>query len=172
MSGILGSLGIHWQSLLAQAVNFAIVAFVLYKFAIKPALISLDNRVKKQEEADQGAKDIETKLLEIEENKKIVIEEARKESKKIIEDTEKSAESLANKLKLDAEMTAKKVVEEARVQMESEKNILISEIKKELLSIIGASIESSVLKNLSKENKDELAKDASEEALRLYSLKK
>lgn len=172
MSGILGSLGIHWQSLLAQAINFAIVAFVLYKFAIKPALISLDKRVKQQEKADQGAKNIETKLLEIEENKKIVIDEARKESRKIIEETEKSAENLAERIKKEAELNAKKVVDEARVQMESEKNILISEIKKELLSIVGTSIESSILKNLSKEDKEKLTKDASEEALRLYSVKK
>lgn len=172
MSGILGSLGIHWQSLLAQAINFAIVAFVLYKFAIKPALISLDKRVKQQEEADQGAKNIETKLLEIEENKKIVIDEARKESRKIIEETEKSAENLAERIKKEAELNAKKVVDEARVQMESEKNVLISEIKKELLSIVGTSIESSILKNLSKEDKEKLTKDASEEALRLYSVKK
>ncbi len=144
MSGILSSLGVHWMSLLAQAVNFGILAFVLYKFVIKPALASLDARVKRQEEMEKGASNIDAKLREIEDSREAVLAEARTESKRLISETESAAKRLEEKLKADAEAAAAGILSAAKAQIESERNALYADIKKDIASLVAAGIEKTV----------------------------
>ena len=52
ISELAGNFGISWPTLVAQMVNFCIVALVLYKFAVKPIAATLDER--QQKIADGG----------------------------------------------------------------------------------------------------------------------
>ena len=56
MEEIIKTFHIDWKLLIAQAVNFAIVVFALYKFAYKPLLKTMNERTAKIE---QGLKDAE-----------------------------------------------------------------------------------------------------------------
>ena len=47
VSKILGDFGISWPFILAQILNFSVVAFILWKFAFKPVLATLDERQQK-----------------------------------------------------------------------------------------------------------------------------
>jgi len=163
MAEILSSLGVHWMSLLAQAVNFAILAFVLYKWVIKPALISLDARVKKQEEVEQSATNISAQLHEIAESKNAIIAEARTESKKLIAETEKSAKELGNKLKAEAEAEAHKILTEAKKKIEEEREILYKDIKKDIATLVAIGIEKTVGKYIDSSVQTKITEDAVKE---------
>ncbi|PIR50188.1 F0F1 ATP synthase subunit B, partial [Candidatus Peregrinibacteria bacterium CG10_big_fil_rev_8_21_14_0_10_54_7] len=64
---LLTKLGINWQLLLAQIVNFAIVVGVLSFFLYKPLLNLIDTRRERIRKAMEDAQRIENQAKEMEE---------------------------------------------------------------------------------------------------------
>src|SRR3989344_4827591 len=58
MDALLEAFGIDWKLLLAQALNFGVLAFMLTKFLFKPMFRVLDERVEKARGIEIGAKEI------------------------------------------------------------------------------------------------------------------
>ncbi|MGB0257169.1 MAG: hypothetical protein ACPGES_00840, partial [Coraliomargarita sp.] len=58
--------GVSVPTLVAQMVNFVLVAFVLYRFAVKPIAATLDERQQKISEGLQYAEEMKTQLAEAE----------------------------------------------------------------------------------------------------------
>ena len=91
MGNLVSSLGIEWKELIAQAINFGLLVFILTKLLYKPVMKSIEEK----EKAIQGAKDMsldmEKKLQEGAEAQKKLLDKARAESEKIIKSTEASA---------------------------------------------------------------------------------
>lgn len=83
---------IDWNSLIIQAINFAIVAFILSRFFFKPYLKFLDEEAIKR-------KDLEEKLAK----QTLILEEA-----------ENQATEIMDQARVDARMTATEIVENAR----------------------------------------------------------
>ena len=94
MSELFHNIGIDWKVLLAQIVNFAILLFVLKKFAYKPILKVLNDRRKKIEEAIERSKSVDQKMAEIEILKEKILVEARRESDEIIKKAVEAAEQI------------------------------------------------------------------------------
>lgn len=163
MSEILSSLGVHWHSLLAQVINFSIVAFVLYKFAIKPALTSLDARVKKQEEMDSNADLIETRIAEIEQSKEEILKKAREESQKLILDAQNSAKHLAEQAKQEAFDQAQKMLKDAEKKASEEREVFFKNIKTEVASLVALSVEKTIGKYVDSSVQEKMSKEALEE---------
>ena len=63
--------------LLAQLVNFLIVLVVLYKFAYKPILKTLNDRTGKIEKGLKDAEDAQIKLAEMEKKEKEILTKAK-----------------------------------------------------------------------------------------------
>ncbi|MEY3853355.1 MAG: hypothetical protein RI910_2335 [Verrucomicrobiota bacterium] len=59
---LFGSFGVDKAHLIVQVVNFAILAFVLYKFAIKPALGQLEERIRQAEQLQKDRSAAEAQL--------------------------------------------------------------------------------------------------------------
>lgn len=121
-------LGIEPKLLLAQIVNFLIIAFVLTKLLYKPILAMLEKRKKEIAEglaltekmriAEEKSKEKEAKLLA----------DARTEARTIIEEAEKEAEALKKSLAAEAQHEAAAIVEKGRRDVEElrlhmEKNV-------------------------------------------------
>lgn len=167
MSAILSSLGVHWHSLLAQVINFSIVAFVLYKFAIKPALSSLDLRVKKQEEMDSNADLIDKKLAEIEEGRTAVIAQARQESQKLLEETQHSAKQIAEKVKDDAQSEVTRLLSQANQKIEEEREMFYKNLKQDVSALVAVAIEKTVGKYIDSNAQQKMTEEAVSEISRL-----
>ena len=130
MEGLFSSLGIEWGKILAQAINFGILAFVLFKLVYKPILKALDDREASAKKALENTSSIEEKLKEAEETSKKIIAEARTASQKMIKDTEKSAMSLKDKLSAEAKADAEKIMGSAEKKMEEERNKFLAQFEK------------------------------------------
>ncbi len=83
---------IDWSSFIIQAINFAIIAFVLRKFFFVPYLKFLDEEAKKRV-------DLETQLAK---------------SAHILSDAHAQADNLIDQAKVDARITATEIVENSR----------------------------------------------------------
>lgn len=138
---LLTKLGINWQLLIAQIVNFLILVFVLYRFAYKPILKILDDRTEKIEKGLKDAQTVQDKLLAIEDKEKKVLLTARKEAQKIIQQSENTALKNAKDLEISAKVQSGKILEDAKKQIEQEKNKAVKEAKTEIAELVMSATE-------------------------------
>lgn len=100
---ILGSVGFNWHVALANFINFLIILFILNKFFFGKLGTTISNRQKIIERGLSQASDAEKALLHAEEEKKVIINDAKKESHAIVNQAQTQAETLASSIKEKAE---------------------------------------------------------------------
>lgn len=138
---VFAKLGVDWKLLLAQAVNFGILFFVLKHYAYRPMLDFLEKRTLRIE---QGLKDAEAagqKLAEMEEKEKEVLIAARHEAKAIVIAAEEAAQKRDALRLAETEAKTKKFLEEAQVKIEEEKQRILAEAKQEIAVMVVAGVE-------------------------------
>jgi F-type H+-transporting ATPase subunit b len=156
MDELIKTFHIELNLLVAQIVNFTIVLVVLYKFAYKPVLKTLNDRTKK---IDKGIKDSELaakKLSEITEKEKEVLTKAKKEAQEIMKKAEIEAKGNANSLMLEARNGSDKILEDAKRQIEQEKEKIIAEAKTEVANLVILATEKIIGEKMDKEKDKEL----------------
>ncbi len=137
----LSNLGIDWKLLLAQVVNFAILLFVLKRYAYKPMLQMLDDRTSKIERGLQDAEAATIKLHEIEEKEKAVLSEARAEAKKLLMDADESGKKRDAMKIVETEERVKKLLADAEVKIDLDRAKMLTEAKKELAETVVMAVE-------------------------------
>ena len=138
---IFAKLGIDWRLLIAQAVNFAILLFVLHRFAYRPMLQFLEKRSERIEKGLKDAKIATAKLVEIEKKEKEVLTAAREEARKLLVNAEASAKSRDEARLKQTEEKIGKLLSEAEGKIEEERKKSISEAKAELGSLVLQAVE-------------------------------
>jgi F-type H+-transporting ATPase subunit b len=138
------ALGLDFKILIAQIINFGILYFVLSKLLFKPLIKVLDERKKKAEELADNSKQMEERLIKLEEKERNVLKEARTKAGGEREDLLKLAqnekEQIIEEAKSAADREAEKGVEkiktaEAEARKRLKKDIsdkLINEVTKKL----------------------------------------
>ncbi len=111
MSDLLSKLGINGQLLLAQAVNFLILLYLLNRFAYKPLLKAMKDRRTRIEEGLTKAKEADQRLLDAQDMAKDRLRKAEAESLTMLRATEErgkkvEAEMLAETRRKETEMLA------------------------------------------------------------------
>ncbi len=151
---IIKALGIdNYWVLIAQFLNFAVLLFILYKFAYGPMIKMLDDRASKIDDGIKDAKKAKKNLEEVAEKEKKVLGEAKNEARRIIE----AAENIAEKNKVEiletAKAEAKEIFAKTERAIEEEKKKLREEIKKETVELVMKATEK-VLKEKVNDDKD------------------
>ena len=136
MESIIQTFHIDWKLIIAQIVNFTIVVFVLWFFALKPLAQKMSERTQSIEKSLEEAKIISENMKKSEEEKAKIVHEARRESQKIIEESKFIA--LAEREKNIQETTSQvqKVVLDGKKQIAVEKEKMIEEVKNEALDLV------------------------------------
>ena len=81
-TGIVEKFGVDTPLLIAQAINFVIVAFVIWQFALKKILLTIDEREKKIADSLKNAEKIKLELEATEKQQNETLQEASLEAKK------------------------------------------------------------------------------------------
>jgi len=135
MGEMVDSLGIQWQLLVVQLVNFLVILILLGMFAYKPILNMLDQRSAKIKEGLDQSEQAEKRAADIDVEAKKALEEARKEGQALIA----QANEMGNRLKEEAKEGAKKeaeaLLERARAEIQLEKDQAIGQLRKEFADI-------------------------------------
>ncbi len=138
---VLAKLGIDWKLLIAQAVNFAVLLWVLRRYAYKPILRALEARTKKIEQGLKDAALSQEKLqLSLEEEKKIMAA-AREEARDILAAAETSAKERDARMLQETKGKIDKMINDAEAHLAEEKSRLIREAKSELSAIVVSATE-------------------------------
>lgn len=137
----LANLGIDWKLLLAQAVNFLVLLFVLRRFAYRPMLQFLDERSGRIEQGLKDAETAKTKLSEMEARNREALSSARKEAMGIVEAAELSAKKHEAERSAETEEKIKRLFEDGLVKIDEEKNKALSEVRRDIADVVAFSVE-------------------------------
>ncbi|MFA6322471.1 MAG: F0F1 ATP synthase subunit B [Candidatus Buchananbacteria bacterium] len=136
MGEIISTFHLDLKLIIAQLVNFGVVVFVLWYFALKPLAKKMSERTETIEKSLADAKKIQDNLKDSDAEKSKIIKEARVESVKIIAESKKIADQEGKNSVEKAKMEVKKIVEESRQQITAEKQKMISEVRNEMADLI------------------------------------
>lgn len=138
---VLAKLGIDGKLLLAQAINFAVLFWVLRRFAYRPMLDFLEKRATRIEQGLKDAEAAKVKLGEMEEKEKSVLLQARTEAKNIIALAEAAAKKRDAERALETEARVKQLLSEAEVKIREEKEKTMASAKAEIGALVTLSVE-------------------------------
>ncbi|MFA9262159.1 MAG: F0F1 ATP synthase subunit B [Undibacterium sp.] len=133
---VLAKLGIDWKLLIAQAVNFAVLLWVLRRYAYKPILRALEARTKKIEQGLKDAALSQEKLQTSLEEEKKIMAAAREEARDILVAAETSAKERDARMLQETKEKIDKMITDAEAHLAEEKSRLIREAKSELSAVV------------------------------------
>lgn len=162
---VLEQLGVDWRLLLAQLANFAILFYLLRRFAYKPVLRALDARRERIESAEEKARHVEEQTLALEEEKDEILESARKQSSEIIEEAKVDAKKQQERIVAQAHREKEKIEEEGRKQVMRERDSLRRELKEEMGDVVAIAVR----KTVSDFADEQITKQLTDEALRILN---
>lgn len=142
-------LGINPIFLLSQIVNFAILAFLLRRFAYTPILNALDQRRERIEKGLEDARLAEEARANAESERQQILDQARAEAQGVVAEANQRGEAQAAKIVEDAQSQAQAIREEARAEAQAERNRMLGEMRGQISALaiaaanqlIGASLD-------------------------------
>ena len=134
-TGGLATFGLDWKIFLAQLANFAIVLFVLQRFAYKPLLKALDARSKRVEESLKKADEIDRRLTAVEAERSGTLAEAKTQAAALLEKARQDAETLRADALAKTKDEVQKVVAHGKAQLKTEQESLKRELRREVAEL-------------------------------------
>ncbi len=114
---------------------FGVVLFILKKFAWKPILNALKEREESIATALNSAEEAKKEVAGLKaDNEKIIIE-ARREKDAILKEAKELKEKIIAEAKEKAGLETQKSIDQARLQIQAEKNSAINDIKKQVAEL-------------------------------------
>jgi F-type H+-transporting ATPase subunit b len=132
MGNVAQQFGVYWPNLIAQLILFAIVYFVLKRFAFKPIIAMLEERRRRIEEGQLNAEKIKKQLAEAQTKYEEILAKANADSQKLLEEVRASGDRLAEQKRQEAIAAAEQITLKAQEAIALEKDKTMAEMKREL----------------------------------------
>lgn len=136
VSQLAGQFGVQWHLLIAQMINFCVVAFLLYRFAFKPILATVAERQKSIADGLQYTEEMKRKLEDAERDYASSMKQAALEAKQIIEESRDKAKSFYEKQHQEALEKAAEVLQKAEQAIALEKQQMLRDLRKEVAQLV------------------------------------
>jgi len=136
MDELIKTFHIDWMLMLAQIINFAIVFFVVWRFALKPIMKTMGERNQTIEKSLEQAKAIESELARTTEETQKQMTIARQEATAVINKASQQAEEKKQQVLTETEGKVAQLVAQAKQQIEMEKKEMVEQAKKELADLV------------------------------------
>ena len=116
-------------------ISFGIVVFVLAKFGFPIILKMVEERTNFIEESLLKAEKARTELDSVKAEAELILEKARNEHQQIMNEASQLREALIQEAKTKAIGEADKIIENARLQIQNEKDDAIRDIRKQVAAL-------------------------------------
>src|SRR5229473_4277748 len=117
---------------LSQVISFAIVAFLLRRFAYKPILAVLEDRRRKIEEGQLNAEKIRKELAEAEKRYQEIVAKANADAQRMIDEARESAAHVSERKQQEAITSAEQILAKAKEAAALEHERQMQNLKREL----------------------------------------
>jgi len=141
--------GISLPNILAQILSFSVVAFILWKFAFKPVLATLDERQAKIASGLKYADDMKAKLEAAQQESAAIIKKASLEAARLVEDARKSAKEFVDKQSQEASAKAADILAKGQQAIELEHKKMLADARVEIARLVVVTTERVLAKKLS-----------------------
>jgi F-type H+-transporting ATPase subunit b len=142
---------------------FGILAFLLWKFALKPVDDAVSKRQKEIREKIDDADRKQVEAQKILEKQKEELDKAWEKAKKVIEDSKAEAEKIKRDIEKEAKAASREMLEEAREEIEREKEKFIEEIRDRIIELSFSAAENLISKSISKKDHKKIIEDSLKE---------
>ena len=133
---LFGSFGVDGPHLLVQIVNFSILTFILYRFAVKPALGQMEERNRLIEKGLADAQAATQRLAEAQQASEAKLNAASDEAAKILADARNSAKAAVEAAKSEASAAQAEVVAKAKAAIEADRVKMMNEVRGEVSRLV------------------------------------
>lgn len=155
---LIKALGIDFRILLAQLFNFAILVFILWRFAYRPLFNILEERRQKIAKGVKDADDAAEKLTAATDESKKIFASSKKEAATIIEEAKKRAEVRYQEIVGKSREDIGVIINEERAKIRVEKAESLREIKKEVADLVILTVEKLLNEKMTSDKDRELIK--------------
>lgn len=162
---LMGTFGVQSELLIAQILNFCLVAYLLYRFAIKPTLKTVEERQKKIADGLQYAESMKQQLAAAEKERLQILKQAQEEAQALLAKATSEREQYWQVQKKVADEKVEQIVSQARNAMEVEHRNLLNETKAEVSTLVMETTERLLQKVLT----DDLRAKLNQQAVSLLS---
>ncbi len=133
---LFGSFGVDGPHLLIQLINFSILAFILYRFAIKPALGQMEERNRLIEKGLADAQAATQRLAEAQKASDAKLNAASDEAAKMLADARKAAKAAVEAAKAEATAAQTEVIAKAKAAIEADRVKMMNEVRGEVSRLV------------------------------------
>lgn len=124
--------GWHKEQFFAQVISFAIVAFLLHRFAYKPILQALEDRRQRIAESLANAEKIKTELAMTEAARQEVLNQANVQATRLIEEARAAAARVQAAEAQRAVAVAEQIIAKAREAAVADHAKMLADLKREI----------------------------------------
>ncbi len=132
MSELFAAFGLNWQLLLVQALNFAILLFILWRVLYRPVLKLIDDRQKKIAEGVRTAEAADMKLADAKSQSEGIVGGAAREAEALVASARARADERGVEIVKTAEARAAGVLKDAADRAEEAKRQALKESEREV----------------------------------------
>ena len=164
---MLEQLGISWQGLLVQVINFALLLTLLWVVFGKRIVGMLDERSRRIRESMEQAERIRQQAAETDQELQRRLEEARREGMAIVSQASEAGERVKEEARQEARREAQLIAERMRAEMQREHDKAIEELRKQFVDVAIAAAEKVIKESLDKQAHQRLIEEVLEESAAL-----
>lgn len=158
---IAGAFGVKPWLLLAQVINFGLVASVLYFFVIRPIQGQLDARAKLIDEGLKRSEESAKILAQAQDEKAQMITDARRQAQQIVEKTSKEMQQFEAKTREEAQREAQQILEAAQKRIQLEQEQQFQKAQTQIAGLVVSLAEKSLEETLTPDQKTRFAERVS-----------
>ncbi len=160
----MGELGISWQGLLGQIINFVLLLVLLYFIGYKPIRKMLDERSTRIKEGIDQAELAKEVAARAEEEVQRRLDEARKDGQLVLAQASEMGERLKAEAREEARREAEALIVRARAEIGMERDEAIDRLRQEFADLAILAAEKVIKETLDKERHRRLIQEVLEES--------
>jgi F-type H+-transporting ATPase subunit b len=155
--------GVKLPTLIAQMINFCLVALVLYKFAVKPIVATLDERQQKIADGLQYAEEMKAQLAAAERERAEKIKTAAVDAQKILTESREQSKEMIEQKTQEAAAQAEAIIRKASEAAELERQKMLADVRQEVARLVVATSSKVLSRDLSDAEKQTFSDSAAKE---------
>ena len=156
--------GLNGPLLIAQIINFAVVAYLIWRFAFKGILSTIKDREDQIADSLKNAEKIKIQLEETERKQEETLKDASVEAQKTVSQARDQAKAHIEAQREEAEKQAEEIVRKAHEAMKLEKQRVLEEAREEIASLVVMATTRVLGRELSGEERERFSAAAAREA--------
>lgn len=169
-AGIIGDtareFGVNWHHFIAQVLSFAIVAFLLHRFAYKPVLTMLEERRRLIAESVENSEKVKAELARAEVQRQEILSQANVQAQKLIEEARAAAARVQEQETQKAIASAENIIAKAREAAAQDHARMLTDLKREVGRLVVQTTATVTGKILTPEDQRRLSEETSKQVAR------